>query len=57
MNRRTAYFGAFKFFFQTSMAKGVDARAAWTFAKNNAAAYIFLAPTENLRMWVPVWCR
>lgn len=58
MNRRTAaYFAALKFFFQTRLVavKPMTRREAYTAAKSDAAAYAFLAPTENLRVWVPVW--
>ena len=53
--RRLAYFAAFKFFFQRALVGGTDRRTAWNAAKNDAAAYAFLAPTENLRVWIPAW--
>lgn len=56
MNRRAVYFAVLKFKFQHAIVNGAsDLRAAYRSAKNDAAAYSFLAPTENLRVWVPVW--
>lgn len=54
--RREAYFSALKFFFQYALeADKLPRREAYAVAKNKAAVYAFMAPTENFRVWVPVW--
>lgn len=56
--RRQAYYGALKFYFQTAIYAGAtDFRAVYSKAKNDASAYAFQAPTENLTVWIPVWAR
>lgn len=54
MNRRAAYLSAFKFFFHHKLVNGSHRRAAWSAAKNDAAVYAFLAPSENLKVWIPL---
>lgn len=54
MSRQKAFLSVLKFFFQHGLVTGSeDRRTAWLHARNDAAVYCFLAPSENLKVWVP----